>query len=649
MTPVQQSGSGFNNASLYVGDLNHDVTEALLFKIFNAVGPVASIRVCRDAVTRHSLGYAYVNFHDVSDAERALDTMNYTAIRGRPCRIMWSQRDPSRRKSGVGNVFVKNLDKSIDSKTLHDTFSMFGDILSCRVALDPHGASLGHGFVHYRTEESAKKAIEKVNNMTIADKQVYVAPFRSRKDRGVTKRIFTNVYFKGFPKDWDEIRLREYAEKFGVVSSTHIGGKDQENDQNKPPSPLKASTRRKSGFGFVNFENADDAERCVEQLNGMEIPYEPPAQDGDDNEEAKREIDQKPWVLYVARAQKKKEREGELKKQREEAKAERQKKYQGQMVNLYVKNLVDSFDDAKLRELFEQYGTITSCKVMLDPATGKSRGFGFVCFANKEMANNAMNEMNSKIIEGKPLYVGLAQRKDARRAALEQQARRRATKTGQHNTRSKGGAGGPFGAPQRGGPAYVGGGRGAWRVPGPGPHNPSMMGRAPWFAGAGTPGTQPGHQWNGQMMRPGMMAGRGVPGMGPYSMSGMPSGPSAMMPGGPPGPQTAGGGPSAAGRGAGPAQSGPAGGTGKLNPSTLANADPIQQKQMIGEKIFPLIQAVEPRLAGKITGMLLEMDNTELLHLIESQDALMSKINEALTVLKQYNDSATSGAAAAAE
>ena len=49
---------------------------------------MASIRVCRDAVTRASLGYAYVNFHSVVDAERALETMNYTLIKNKPCRIM---------------------------------------------------------------------------------------------------------------------------------------------------------------------------------------------------------------------------------------------------------------------------------------------------------------------------------------------------------------------------------------------------------------------------------------------------------------------------------------------------------------------------------------------------------------------------------
>merc|ERR1712130_735067 len=77
----------------------------------------------------------------------------------------------------------------------------------------------------------------------------------------------------------------------------------------------------------------------------------------------------------------------------------------------------------------------------------------------------------------------------------------------------------------------------------------------------------------------------------------------------------------------------------EVNPLTsemLQDAKPAEKKRLIGERLFPKIQVVEPRLAGKITGMLLEMDNTELLVLLSEQRALMNKINEALAVLKDH-------------
>lgn len=97
---------------------------------------------------------------------------------------MWSQRDPALRKTGQGNIFIKNLDEAIDNKALHDTFAAFGNVLSCKVATDEHGRSKGYGFVHYETGEAADNAVKSVNGMLLNDKKVYVGPHISRKVRG---------------------------------------------------------------------------------------------------------------------------------------------------------------------------------------------------------------------------------------------------------------------------------------------------------------------------------------------------------------------------------------------------------------------------------------------------------------------------------
>jgi len=639
--PAQQPGPNYPMASLYVGDLAPEVTEAMLFEKFSTAGPVLSIRVCRDMITRRSLGYAYVNFQQPADAERALDTMNFDVLKGRPIRIMWSQRDPSLRRSGVGNVFIKNLDKSIDNKAMYDTFSAFGNILSCKVAQDGDGTSKGYGFVHFETEEAAMNAIQKVNGMLLNEKKVFVGRFVPRKERekelGEKAKKFTNVYIKNFGDDLTDEKLKEMFSKYGKITSHKVVSavKDDKENSSGEGEMLADDSGKTKGFGFVSFEDSESAEKAVEELNGSDIGGK---------------------TLYVGRAQKKAERQAELKKKFEQLKLERLNRYQG--VNLYVKNLDDTIDDERLRKEFTPYGTITSARVMCEE--GRSKGFGFVCFSSPEEATKAVTEMNGRIIVAKPLYVALAQRKEDRKAHLASQYIQRMA-----GMRMQGMAG----MQQMG--------MGGYFMPTmPQPQRfftPAQIRAQPrWPA-------QPGM---GGAPRPQQMAAMGMarPGMAPRPggprMSGAPPAarPQMMQPGGPQpmmmarpgmapvpmgGPQVRGPQPSFqyTKTARNPPMQGMPGqavvaatmpqaavqipGQEPLTATMLAAAPPQEQKQMLGERLFPLIQRMYPDLAGKITGMLLEIDNAELLHMLEDGNSLKSKVEEAVAVLQAHQGKAS--------
>uniref|UniRef100_A0A0D6QUW5 Polyadenylate-binding protein n=1 Tax=Araucaria cunninghamii TaxID=56994 RepID=A0A0D6QUW5_ARACU len=605
----------FMSTSLYVGDLDPNVNDGQLYELFQQAAPVVSVRVCRDLTTKNSLGYAYVNYNTAENAGKALEQLNFTALNGKPIRIMYSHRDPSIRKSGAANIFIKNLDKSIDNKALHDTFQAFGRILSCKVAYDALGQSKGYGFVQYEQEEAAQAAIEQLNGMLLNDKQVYVGPFIRKQEREQAngKAKFNNVFVKNLSELTTDEDLKQIFGEFGPITSVVV---------------MRDAEGKSKCFGFVNFENADDAAKAVEGLNG-------------------KKIDDKEW--YVGKAQKKSERESELKGRYEQMLKERIEKLHG--VNLYLKNLDDSIDDEKLRDLFVGFGTITSCKVMRDPH-GQSRGSGFVAFSSPDEASRALAEMNGKIVVSKPLYVALAQRKEERRARLQAQFSQMRNPVGMAQalpTRlpiyPPGGPGisqpmfygqGPptIMPPQAAGFGYqqqlVHGMR-PGSAPIPNFYLPlvqAQQGQRPAGRRAGAAPIQQQQQQlpllQQQMLPRNNRMYRYLPGRNVNDIP-LPGVAGGMLPV----PLEMGGVPL---RGTEPAMAQPI--PISALATALANATPDQQRTMLGENLYPLVDQLEHDHAAKVTGMLLEMDQTEVLHLLEAPDALKAKVAEAMEVLR---------------
>lgn len=611
-------------ASLYVGDLHPDTTEAVLYEHFQTIGKVASCRVCRDGISRKSLGYGYVNYYNVDDAEKAMDELNYSSIKGRCCRVMWSQRDSSLRKEATGNIFVKNLSEAIDNKALHDTFSIFGHILSCKVQTDATGKSKGYGFVHYESDEAAKQAIERVNGMEVGGQQVFVGPFLKRSElESSNPDQFTNLYIKNLPEAWDDAAIADKFKEFGEVTSSVI----MHNTDGKR-------------FALVNFKEPSAAKEAIESLHRKPLSefggeVEDGAKDSstaadteapDTEEKTAGESKQEEFpsnLLYVQRAQTKAERREQMLKERMSGKPGGKGERSG--VRICVRNLNEDMTSEKLSELFEPHGQVLSSWVKADEA-GKCLGFGFIHMSVMEEATKAIAELHLHVVDGKPLNVVLAERKNKK----DEQAGKGVKGKGKQDKNGKGKEKGKGKGTEGKGKSFPG------MLPlGPRPQMPLMPMMPP---GAPLPGFPPGAlppgyppmvgvRPNAYTLPPAMAANRPqgtapapmFPTAMPSSLVGMPQlmRPPMMPPAGMP---------------AAP----PPGVRPPLTREMLAQMPPQFQKQHLGERLFPLIRGLlrdRSDMAAKVTGMMLELDNLLLVDLLDNEKALQKKINEAVRVL----------------
>lgn len=172
----------YPNASLYVGNLDPQVSEHLLYELFIQVGPVRLVNLPKDRILRAHQGFGFVEFNTSEDAEFALNILNGVRLYGKTLKM--KKTDPT---GGQGNdskpaisvgarLFVKNLSPLVDEKYLKDTFSRFGNLIETpSIVKDENGVSKGHGFIEYDDFDSSDTALAKMDGTLLMNNRIKLA------------------------------------------------------------------------------------------------------------------------------------------------------------------------------------------------------------------------------------------------------------------------------------------------------------------------------------------------------------------------------------------------------------------------------------------------------------------------------------------
>ena len=161
-------------AIVFVTNIDFKATEDILWELFVQTGPVVSVFMPRNKMTSDHQGYAFIEFKTEVDAEYSLKILQGVKLYTRALKISKASKQKKIHDIGA-NIFIGNLDPSVDERKIYDTLATFGQVVNCRIMRDPVTTlSKGFAFVSFDSFEAADNVIEKMNGQYYANKILHI-------------------------------------------------------------------------------------------------------------------------------------------------------------------------------------------------------------------------------------------------------------------------------------------------------------------------------------------------------------------------------------------------------------------------------------------------------------------------------------------
>ena len=362
---------------LYLTDLPYRISifdiQDFLSKYIDDIAKIMSPEMNQRNIIKGKPIAIKVLFKNNESADKCRKEMNLKKLWNKSVRIMWEESNTSLRYNIKNNIFIRGIPKTTTPREVYEYFMQFGDIFSCKVPEDEQGKHKGYGYITYYSNEDAEKALKETKGKKIFDSlNVEIEHFQKKNERMINNNNENNnhkIYINNLPEKYTIAELNSLCKEYGNVLNANI-----------------FSDRIGQKFGIVEFTNENEAKDAMSKLNEKII-----------------EKDDKKNKLSVQIYQTQFEHKQFLLNQSMKMKETKAK------CNLYIKNIPLTAKEEDLEKVFSKYGEITSIRIQKDKIENKdnkdkielvSKGFGFISFDKPEEAKKALEEMDQKFLPG---------------------------------------------------------------------------------------------------------------------------------------------------------------------------------------------------------------------------------------------------------
>ena len=251
--------------NLFFKGIPKNISSRIVYEYFLQFGDISSLKMTEDENGNH-YGYGYVTFYQTQDAQNALDNTKEKKIEvfeNNIIEISYFQKKKERlsKSNEIADInkqklYISNLPEKYTTNELNTLCKEYGSVQSCNIFID--NCNKNFGIVQFSSEKEAQDVLSKLDGKEIQGLKLNVKLYQTKQQREINHGC--NLHIRNIPVNAKEQDLSKIFSKYGKVISSRIETLKKDNDLIS------------KGFGYVSFDNAESAEKAMDDLNGKYLP-----------------------------------------------------------------------------------------------------------------------------------------------------------------------------------------------------------------------------------------------------------------------------------------------------------------------------------------------------------------------------------------